>query len=60
MNRLKINEIIVAHVNTNAKIEACITPIDDFEVTKLQNKYKRFSIFIRLNAAIFINKPLQS
>jgi len=41
MNRFKVNEIVIIHVDTDTEVETGIAPIDDFEVAKLQKKKEK-------------------
>jgi len=36
MNSLKICEVVVCYIDTDAEVETSVASVDDFEVTKLQ------------------------
>ena len=36
VNRLQIRQVVVSYVNTDAKVEASITSVDDLEISELQ------------------------
>lgn len=36
VNRLEITQVVIVHVHANAKVEASVAAIDDFEVSELK------------------------
>lgn len=41
VDSLKVCQIVVSHVHTNAKVQASITPVDDLEVPELRKQHKQ-------------------
>lgn len=43
MNSFQVAEIIVVHIDANTKVQASISTINNFEITKLENR-KLFNV----------------
>lgn len=44
VNGFQVDEVVVGNINTDAKIEASVTTVDNLEVTELHSKNNKYTI----------------
>jgi len=41
VNSLEVRQVVVCYIDADAEVEACVSSVDDFEVTELQPTQER-------------------